>query len=307
MSRAKAKKPVARKPQRRKAVVRRGKTKLIDRMVDMLPISREAAYKVTSYGIIAGVGVIALGAATLAGIPQWIGLQAGEVAGRAGFEVAKYEVSGIKRMKPDDVYLIMDQQNGKPLFNVDLDEVRDSLLGLGWVADAKVSRQMPDRLVATIVERAPAAVWQNGDELSLIDVEGNVIEKVSADRMPDLPLLVGPGANDHVLEFATLISAAPALKRSLAGGQWRGNRRWDIRFKTGELLSLPEGAAAAKKAFGKFATLDGTRRLLGRNIVRFDMRDPSRIVMKLPDGGSAAASTKDKQAETAKPEKREEG
>lgn len=306
MSRGKAKKPVARRPAR-KVTAQRNKARLIDKMVDMLPISREAAYKLSSYVVIGAAGVLALGAATWVGIPQMVGNELGEVAGRAGFEVAKYEVSGIKRMSPDDAYLIMDQQNGKPLFNVDLDAVRDSLLGLGWVADAKVSRQMPDRLVATIVERVPAAVWRNGDELSLIDADGNVIETVSADRMPDLPLLVGPGANDHVREFTSLISVAPALKRSLAGGQWRGNRRWDIRFKTGELLALPEGEAASKKAFAKFATLDGTRRLLGRNIVRFDMRDPSRIVMKLPDGGTTAASTKDKQAETGPDKKQDEG
>lgn len=296
MTEAKTKKPVARKPAR-KVAVRRNKARLIDKIVDMLPISREAAYKLTSYAVIGGVGVVVLGIATLAGVPQWAGAQMGSAAGRAGFEVVKYEVSGIKHMEPDEAYLILDQQNGKPLFNVDLDEVRDSLLGLGWVADAKVSRRMPDQLVAVIVERVPAAVWQNGDRLSLIDVDGNVIESVAANRMPDLPLLVGPGANGHVREFASLIAAAPALHRSLAGGQWRGNRRWDVRFKTGELLALPEGQAEAKQAFAKFATLDGTRRLLGRNIVRFDMRDPERIVMKLPEGETVTPTAKDKQAD----------
>src|SRR3546814_11905036 len=66
---------------------------------------------------------------------------------------------------------------------------------------------------------------------------------------------------------------------------WVGNRRWDLRFRSGETLSLPEGAAEAKKALAKFAHMDGANRLLGRGILRFDMRDPSRFVLRLPHEG----------------------
>ena len=33
--------------------------------------------------------------------------------------------------------------------------------GFGWVKDARVSRRLPDTLVIDIVERTPAALWQN--------------------------------------------------------------------------------------------------------------------------------------------------
>src|SRR3546814_16143270 len=62
----------------------------------------------------------------------------------------------------------------------------------------------------------------------------------------------------------------------LAGATWVGNRRWDLRFRSGETLSLPEGEAEAKAAIAKFAHMDGANRLLGRGILRFDMSDPSR-------------------------------
>ena len=44
-----------------------------------------------------------------------------------------------------------------------------------------------------IVERAPAAVWQDNHQLTLIDKDGVALEPVKADAMPDLPLVIGPG------------------------------------------------------------------------------------------------------------------
>src|SRR3546814_1735223 len=112
---------------------------------------------------------------------------------------------------------------------------------LGWVEDARVSRRLPDTLIIDIVERKPAAVWQNKGKLALIDVNGKVLQPVNVSAMPDLPLVVGPNANQQTAELNALMEAAPALKPMLAGATWVGNRRWDLRFQTGETLSLPEG------------------------------------------------------------------
>ena len=78
---------------------------------------------------------------------------------------------------------------------VNVSAIRDRLLQFGWVKDARVSRRLPDTLVIDIVERTPAAMWQNQGQLALIDQEGVVLDRVPVDKMPDLPLLIGPGAN----------------------------------------------------------------------------------------------------------------
>src|SRR3546814_18685970 len=74
---------------------------------------------------------------------------------------------------------------------------------------------------------------------------------------------------------------------------WVGNRRWDLRFRSGETLSLPEGEMPAKEALAKFAHMDGANRLLGRGILRFDMRDPTRFVLRLPHEGQVAPAKLD--------------
>ena len=57
---------------------------------------------------------------------------------------------------------------------------------------------------------------------------------------------------------------------------WVGNRRWDLTFDTGETLALPQDRAEA--ALVKFAQLDGARPRLGKGWLRFDLRDPARLV-----------------------------
>src|SRR3546814_6565539 len=64
---------------------------------------------------------------------------------------------------------------------------------------------------------------------------------------------------------------------------WIGGRRWDIRFRSGETLALPEGDAAAIRALKLFAKLDGAQGLLKRGFVRFDMRLPDKMVIRVTD------------------------
>jgi cell division protein FtsQ len=69
-----------------------------------------------------------------------------------------------------------------------------------------------------------------------------------------------------------------------------GRRRWDINFQSGETVVLPEGEAAARKAIEKFANLDKSSGLLGRGLLRFDMRVPGKMIVRLPRAPGEAIS-----------------
>jgi len=132
-------------------------------------------------------------------------------------------------------------------------------------------------------------VWQNMGALNLIDVDGNFLEPVSRNAMPDLPLVIGPGANMQEPAYQVLMAAAPALKPRVKAATWVGNRRWDLLFDTGETLSLPEGADLAADTLRKFAQRDGTRPILGRGYLRVDLRNPDMMVLRKPDGANVRA------------------
>lgn len=297
------------RPIKRPAVTRRPakkatKPSFARRMLARLPVSQETIAKVVAWTILGGAGIGIAAAASWAGVPAMVGTAIAEGAGRAGLRVEQVEVTGLSRMDRMSVYAVALEQQSRALALVDLDAVRQKLLRYGWIADAKVSRRFPDTLLVHVVERKPAAVWQDGGQLTLIDEQGVLLEPVSPDRLPDLPLVIGPGADRQEGNYTALLAAAPGLKPQVLSAAWVGNRRWDLTFKSGEVLALPEDGA--RDALVRFARLEQQGPLLGRGWKRFDMRDPSRLVARKPGANEralagAGAGTPESGSDTAKP------
>jgi cell division protein FtsQ len=94
-----------------------------------------------------------------------------------------------------------------------------------------------------------------------------------------------------VAPLETLLAAAPALGPQVVSAEWVGNRRWNLEFKSGQMLALPEGAEASSKALIEFARMDGQNRLIGGQVATFDMRSPPRIYMRVPGRADAVEIT----------------
>jgi cell division protein FtsQ len=166
---------------------------------------------------------------------------------------------------------------------VDIEALRQDLLTLSWVKDARVSRQLPDTLVIDIVEREPHAVLRKADRFVLIDETGHELEAISRKDAGGKLIVSGPGAGQQVIALGHLLEAAPAMKPRVAEAEWIGNRRWNLTFQSGQVLALPEGDRESAGALVTFARLDGTNRLLGGKVTAFDMRAKDRIYMRVPE------------------------
>jgi cell division protein FtsQ len=257
-----------------------------------LPVDQARANKAAGLVFAAFVLAVSLVVLVALDIPGKAARAAATAVGHAGFTVSGYQITGISHMNralidgvvTDELKRAADEGGTAraPQALVNVAEIRRRLLAYGWVKDARVSRRLPDTLVVDIVERTPAALWQNEGQLALIDNEGVVLDRVPVDKMPDLPLLIGPGANGEERQLASLMAAVPTLKPQLASATWVGGRRWDINFQSGETVALPEGEEASKAALMKFARLDKESGLLGRGIIRFDLRVPGKMIVRLP-------------------------
>ena len=236
------------------------KVSMLDRLVAALPVSEATLHRMATWTITATGVAIALVAASWAGVPHMIGDAVAAGASRAGFRVEQIEITGLKRMDRMTVYAVAldDQKNATAMTNIDLEGIRQKLLRYGWIADAHVSRRLPDTLLIDVVERTPAAVWQDQGRLALIDKDGVLLDDhVRVDAMPDLPLVIGAGADREEAGYQTLLAAAPALKPRVKAATWIGNRRWDLTFDSGETLALPEDGA--QSALVSFAEIQGAR------------------------------------------------
>jgi cell division protein FtsQ len=251
-----------------------------DRFLRTLPFSESEIRRGFTWIVTAAVIAILFVGARAFGFWDMAYKQYSDLAAKAGFQVNHVETSGMERSDQLKIYELTLSQMDRAMPMVDLDKIRNDLMKNGWVKEARVSRRLPDTLVVEIVERNPTAVWQRGGTLSLIDDQGVVLQNVPASKTGGLPTLNGEGANKQAVALAELIAQAPSLKPQIAAASWIGNRRWDLKFKTGETLALPEGEKAAAEALLNFARMDGIQRLLGRDIIHFDLRDPSRMYLR---------------------------
>ena len=254
----------------------------MDAVMSWLPLTEEQLHHIFLAIILGGAVALAWFVASLAGVPAMARDQLAAVAADAGFEVRRVDVRGVNNLNELKVYERALAQRNRAMPLVDVKALREELLSLSWVQDARVSRQLPDTLVIDIVERRPHAVLRKAGRFVLIDDSGRELEPISAARAKGKLMLSGPGAGKQVEALSALIDAAPALRPQLREAQWVGNRRWNFTFKTGQVLALPEGKDQSAKALMNFARLDGTNRLLGGRVAAFDMRSPDRIYLRVP-------------------------
>jgi cell division protein FtsQ len=269
----------------KQAKVREAKARtgsLLDMAMAWLPFSEAQLHRLFLFAILGGAAALACFVAVVAGVPALASLQFAQVAKAAGFEVKHVDVRGVHNLNELKVYERALAQRDLAMPLVDLATLRQDLLGLSWVKDARVSRQLPDTLVIDIVEREPHAVLRKADRFVLIDETGHELETVARGRAQGKLIVSGLGAGQQVLALNQLLDAAPALKPRVQEAEWIGNRRWNLTFKTGQVLALPEGDEASAGALVSFARLDGTNRLLGGKVTIFDMRAPDRIYLRIP-------------------------
>ncbi len=262
---------------------------LMGRALALLPFTEAQLHKAFLTLIFLAGLAAAWGLATISGATAVAGGEAARVAAAAGFRVRHVRVSGTERMNELAVYERALAQKDQPMPLVDLAALRAELLALPWVADARVSRQLPDTLRIDIVERQEHAVLAKPDRLVLIDAEGNALEPISAAKAKGKLVISGPGAQRMVGALDGLLDAAPALKPQIAAAEWVGNRRWNLTFKTGQLLALPEGERAPA-ALVRFAKLDGANRLLGGRVAAVDMRVDGQAAFRCKDGPCSAGA-----------------
>lgn len=290
---------------------------VLDTVMAIQPFNESQLHRIFLAVILGATAVLIWMVASFAGLPAMAREQLAHLSHQAGFELRNVEVRGTNHLNELKVYQIALADRDRAMPFVDLNATRDRLMKLSWVEDARVSRQLPDTLVIDIVERKPIAVLAKADKLVLIDPTGRELERISAERAKGKLVLSGPGAGQQIGALTALLDAAPALKPRIKGAEWIGNRRWNLTFKTGQMLALPEGDQASAKALTTFAQLDGRNRLLGGKAVAFDMRAGDRIYFRMPsrtdavEQASAAprpqasASASPAPAGSAKPAKKE--
>jgi cell division protein FtsQ len=172
----------------------------------------------------------------------------------------------------------------QPMTSIDLDAVRKRVETVGWVKGARVVRLLPNTLIVHVTEHDRLAVWQAGGRNMVIDSHGVVIAGADAGRYPNLPLVVGKGAEQAASEVLPLIAQRPGLQARVEALVRVDERRWDLRLKDGSLIQLP--ATDQDAALIQLDALDQRERLLELGFDRIDLRTPGEVAVR-PSAGAA--------------------
>ena len=216
------------------------------------------------------------------------------LANAAGFRITSVTINGRKQLTQDEVLAIGGVNGRSSLLFLDAASVRDSLKANPWIADATVLKLYPGALQVNITERQPFALWQENGKLSVIADDGAVLEPYVTRRFASLPLVVGKGAETRARDFLALVAKYPAVNSQLKAVIFVGERRWNLRFKDGLDIRLPETDVG--NALAALVKYDREDKLFSRDITAIDMRLPDRLTVRLSDEAAKAREEQFKKA-----------
>jgi cell division protein FtsQ len=201
---------------------------------------------------------------------------------RPEFMVNLMAIDGVGTELSEDIRVNLPIDFPISSFDLDLEKMRETVMAISPVAEASLRIRPGGVLQIDVVPRVPVAVWRSHTSLSLLDSSGAHVSHVAfrSDR-PELPLIAGEGANDHVDEAMELIRTAQPLGKRLRGVVRMGARRWDIVLDRDQRILLPTKGAVA--ALEHVIALEGAQDVLSRDVARVDMRLNGRPTIKMND------------------------
>src|ERR1700723_1950372 len=206
--------------------------------------------------------------------------------GSPGLGVAVVTVPGAPHMSKSRVVRAGGIGGSRSLPFFDVTDAKARLEADPLVKQASVRKLYPNQVVIEIVERTPYAVWQKDGDVSAIAADGAPIDEVADSRYADLPFVVGEGANGRVREYVGLLDAMDELKPRVEAGVLVGQRRWNLRLKSGVDVKLPEENPEA--AIAELLALQRQSRILEKDAMALDFRVPGRVFVRLTDDAANA-------------------
>jgi cell division protein FtsQ len=235
---------------------------------------------------------------------SWVGGHMPAIAealtSRSGFAVDEIRVVGHRQTSEIDIVERLELTGWTSLIGFDVEAARARIADLPWVETVAVRKIYPNAIEIRMSERDAFAIWQRGQELSVVDRQGRVIVPYLAGRHPDLPLVVGGGANERAGDILSALAVHPELMARVKAYVRVGDRRWNLWLDNGMSVKLPENGVDA--ALAGLVEMQRSEGVIGRDVASVDLRLADRVVLKLSPEASEA-----RQAELAKRGKKPAG
>lgn len=216
------------------------------------------------------------------GLIQTVAALRTSIENRPEFMVSRLVIAGGGSAVSEDIRDVVPIDFPISSFDLDLEHIREIIVGLDPVKEASVRVRPGGILQVDVTERVPAVVWRSRQGVSTLDATGAHVGLLTRrSERADLPLIAGDGADAHVEEALRLISAAAPLDARLRGLVRMGERRWDVVLDRNQRILLPSEYPV--RALEYVIALSEAQDLLERDVAAVDMRIAERPTVRMTE------------------------
>lgn len=200
------------------------------------------------------------------------------------FAAQEVRIEGVRRLTDARVRSLSGLEIGANVFHLNAGRVEEALRADPWIAEATVTRELPDSIVVTLVERVPVALTEiDGTSIALAG-DGTPLPGASPSGLPRVEGWAGelaPGEQEATA--GALAALGPALRRAVASAALDVTGEMSLEMRDGTVVRYgpPTGSVAKAEALRAVLTwADDT----GTAITVVDVRVPTTPTVRTLDG-----------------------
>ncbi len=204
---------------------------------------------------------------------------------RPEFMVNLMAIDGAGPGLSDDIREVVPLDFPISSWDLDVEQMRDTITGLDPVKSATVRIRPGGILQVDVVERQPVIVWRTRESIELLDETGVHVDLIASRKdHSDLPLIAGKGADEHVAEALEIFRTSRSLGTRVRGLVRIGERRWDLVLDRGQRIMLPTDRPV--RALERVLAVNEVQDLLERDVAVVDMRLGQRPTIRMTKAAS---------------------
>lgn len=195
------------------------------------------------------------------------------------FVIQNVKIVGVKQTDPKLIKEVLIPLVHKNYFSADIQGIKEKLLQIPWVLDAKVKRVWPSEIHITVFEHTPIAIW---NKEALLSANGEIFTPANMPLPNNLPIFMGPsGKQMEMMAYYQLMNKMVKIKNLKITQLWlTSDASWNMIFGNGIKINLGNKDILTRlDHFVKVYTkIIGERTL---NVQYVDLRYPHGLAVRL--------------------------
>ena len=193
-----------------------------------------------------------------------------------GLNLSHIDAYGLQRTTPEELAAAIMMESGESLLSFRPKAAKARIEALPWIREADVRRLFPDRILVSVTEKEPLAIWRIDGRSVLVDEAGERIAQINPADFPGLVIVEGLNATNEAAALVAALQARPRMAERFAAFRWVENRRWDGIARDG--LTVQFAAGGLVEGLQRLERLQAEDRIFETPLSVIDLRNKNTVL-----------------------------